>query len=124
MSRTRSGRRDVDWRLSRDFSTPFFTPAFWWTLAAIVLLVVASLLTAVEVAHTDEGDLVRFVRIGTLDEPDLLPPDVHIFTASKQPWVVLPPGTPAVPEYYDAKTLWPPESLARRAALRAATPNP
>ena len=28
--------------------------------------------------------------MGTLDEPDLLPPDIHIFTASKQPWVVLP----------------------------------
>ena len=44
---------------------------------------------------------MRFVRVGTLDEPDRLPPDIHIFTASKQPWVVLPPGMPAVPEYYD-----------------------
>lgn len=25
------------------------------------------------------GDSVRFVRVGTLDEPDRLPPDVHIF---------------------------------------------
>src|SRR5258705_9796074 len=30
------------------------------------------------------GDAVRFVRVGTLDEPDRLPPDVHIFTMSKQ----------------------------------------
>lgn len=63
------------------------------------------------------GDKVRFVRVGTLDEPDRLPPDVHIFTASKQPWVILPPGTPAVPEYYDSKQLWPAESLDRRRAL-------
>ena len=34
----------------------------------------------------------RFVRVGTLDEPDRMPPDIHIFTASKQPWVVLPRG--------------------------------
>ena len=42
-----------------------------------------------------------FVRVGTLDEPDRLPPDIHIFTASKQRWVILPADKPAVPEYYD-----------------------
>ncbi|MGH6991279.1 MAG: GFA family protein, partial [Stellaceae bacterium] len=26
------------------------------------------------------GDRVRFVRVGTLDQPDHLPPDIHIFT--------------------------------------------
>ena len=65
------------------------------------------------------GDIVRFVRVGTLDDPDRLPPSIHIFTSSKQPWVLLPPGTPAVPEYYDAKQYWPAESLARRAAAYA-----
>jgi hypothetical protein len=65
------------------------------------------------------GDAVRFVRVGTLDEPDRLPPDIHIYTASKQPWVVLPPGAPAVAEYYEASEWWPKESLERRAALRA-----
>ena len=53
------------------------------------------------------GRRLRFVRVGTLDDPDRLPPDIHIFTASKQPWVVLPPGTPAVPEYYKASEYWP-----------------
>jgi hypothetical protein len=64
------------------------------------------------------GDAVRFVRVGTLDDPDAMPPDVHIFTMSKQPWVVLPDGVPAVHEFYDMKTTWPKESLERRAALR------
>jgi hypothetical protein len=59
------------------------------------------------------GPIFRFVRVGTLDNPDLLPPDVHIFTASKQPWVVLPAGTPAFAEYYDRKQVWRAESLAR-----------
>jgi len=67
------------------------------------------------------GDTVRFVRVGTLDEPDRLPPDVHIFTASKQPWVILPPDTPAVAEYYQAAELWPAQSLERRAALLSRT---
>jgi len=70
------------------------------------------------------GDAIRFVRVGTLDNPDALPPDIHIFTASKQPWVVLPPGTPAVPEFYKAAEFWPADSLARRAALRARAERP
>ncbi|MDB5479647.1 MAG: aldehyde-activating protein [Caulobacteraceae bacterium] len=68
--------------------------------------------------YAGAGNRVAFVRVGTLDEPDRLPPDIHIFTASKQPWVVLPPDKPAVPEYYDAKALWPPASLERRRILR------
>jgi len=70
------------------------------------------------------GDLLRFVRVGTLDEPDRLPPDIHIFTASKQPWVVLPPGTPAVPGYYRASEMWPPASLERRESLRTRSGQP
>lgn len=67
--------------------------------------------------YAGSGEKVRFVRVGTLDEPDRLPPDIHIFTRSKQPWVVLPPGAAAVPEYYDRAEYWPAASLARRAAL-------
>jgi hypothetical protein len=63
------------------------------------------------------GPLVKFVRVGTLDAPDHLPPDVHIFTASKQPWFVVPPGARAYAEYYARKDVWSAESLARRAAL-------
>jgi hypothetical protein len=65
------------------------------------------------------GDAVRFIRVGTLDEPDRLPPDIHIFTASKQPWVVLPPNVPAVAEYYRTLERWPKESLERRAVILA-----
>ena len=43
-------------------------------------------------------------------------PFMAIYTSTKQPWVVLPPGTPAVPEYYDRKQYWPAESLERRTA--------
>lgn len=68
--------------------------------------------------YAGAGPSVKFVRVGTLDTPDALPPDIHIFTASKQPWVVLPLGTPAVPEYYNRERYWPATSLARREALR------
>jgi hypothetical protein len=68
--------------------------------------------------YAGAGDAVRFVRVGTLDEPDRLPPDIHIYTASKQPWVMIPPGVPAVPEYYRARDHWSAVSLARRKALK------
>ena len=67
--------------------------------------------------YSGAGDAIRFVRVGTLDQPDRLPPDIHIFTGSKQPWVVLDGGAPAVTEYYDREKFWPAESLARRRAL-------
>jgi hypothetical protein len=67
--------------------------------------------------YAGSGEAVRFVRVGTLDEPDRLPPDIHIFTMSKQPWVVLPADTPAVEKFYDRNEYWPEESLARRRAL-------
>jgi hypothetical protein len=69
--------------------------------------------------YSGAGDKARFVRVGTLDNPDLLPPDIHIFTMSKQPWVVLPQGTPACHQYYDREKFWPKESLERRKALLA-----
>jgi hypothetical protein len=69
--------------------------------------------------YSGTGPHIRFVRVGTLDEPGLLPPDIHIFTASKQPWVVLPHGANAVPEYYQRSQYWPEESLRRREALLA-----
>jgi hypothetical protein len=61
---------------------------------------------------------IRVVRVGTLDDPALAPPDIHIFTASKLPWVVLNDGIPAVAEYYRHPEYWPAESLARLATVR------
>jgi hypothetical protein len=74
--------------------------------------------------YSGAGDLVHFVRVGTLLEPDRLPPDIHIFTSSKQPWVVLPEDTPVVPEYYDLEHYWPDDSLERRQVLLKRRPLP
>ena len=69
--------------------------------------------------YSGAGDAVRFIRVGTLDNPDLLPPDIHIFTSTKQPWVTLPPGARAVTEYYDREEVWSADSLERRRRLLA-----
>lgn len=69
--------------------------------------------------YSGAGPRVKFVRVGTLDNPDLLPPDIHIFTSTRQPWVVLPPGVPAVDEYYERERYWPAESMARHRALQS-----
>jgi hypothetical protein len=63
--------------------------------------------------YAGAGERIRFVRVGTLDNPDLLPPDIHIYTASKQPWVVLPSDAPAVAEFYDPAEVWSPEARER-----------
>jgi hypothetical protein len=67
--------------------------------------------------YAGAGDKLRFIRVGTLDHPERCPPDIHIFTSTKQPWVVLPEGAPAVAEYYKSADYWPAESLERRKAL-------
>ena len=59
------------------------------------------------------GDRIHFIRIGTLDHPDAFPPDVHIYTSTKQPWVNLDGGAPAVAEYYRRSEYWPAESVER-----------
>jgi hypothetical protein len=73
--------------------------------------------------YAGAGEAIRFIRVGTLDEPASLPPDIHIYTASKQPWVQLPPDTPAETEFYKVSARWPPESLERRAVLLAKSPR-
>ncbi len=60
---------------------------------------------------------LRFVRVGTLDEPGALPPDVHIYVRSKLPWVTLPDDVPAFEAYYSSKEVWPAASLDRRRAI-------
>jgi hypothetical protein len=69
--------------------------------------------------YAGAGPFVKFVRVGTLDDPDRLPPDIHIFTDSKQPWVVLPPAAATVPQYYKRDEHWPADSIARGDAVRA-----
>lgn len=63
-----------------------------------------------------EGPLTRYVRVGTLDQPARCPPDVHIFTISKQPWLLLSEGVPALERTYERKEeYWSEESMKRLA---------
>jgi hypothetical protein len=69
--------------------------------------------------YSGAGPILKFVRVGTLDNPDLLPPDVHIFTSTKQPWVALPVGGQVYAEYYErgGEQVWSASSLERRQKL-------
>ena len=62
---------------------------------------------------------IRFLRVGTLDNPDLLPPDIHIFTESKQPWVNLPPDDLSVEVFYEYEDVWSIENQEIRKGLLA-----
>ena len=67
------------------------------------------------------ADKLPFLRVGTLDNPDLMPPDVHIYTTTKMPWYVIPEGHYAVDEFYDSSTTWSKESQERYMAWKEAT---
>jgi hypothetical protein len=68
------------------------------------------------------GEKAAFVRVGTLEDPDACPPQVHIFTRSKQPWVVLAEGSPAFEIFYspadDLEVLFGEDGAQRWRALR------
>ena len=61
---------------------------------------------------------IRFIRVGTLDEPEQFPPDVHIYTCSKQPWVILPKKDRRVEMFYEFKETWSLESAERLAKIK------
>src|SRR5262249_38398587 len=62
--------------------------------------------------HAAPGDTV-LLRAGTLDHPETVTPDVHIFTRSKVPWLQLPPGARSFDAFYKLAEVWPGESLER-----------
>jgi len=62
--------------------------------------------------HAAPGDTV-LLRAGTLDRPEAVRPDVHIFTRSKLPWLPLPQGVPAFETMYRIAEFWPAESRER-----------
>ena len=63
------------------------------------------------------GEKVRFIRVGTLDTPAAIPPNIHIYTSTKQDWVQLPEGLPAMPDYYNLDDIWPRDSIERKNRL-------
>jgi hypothetical protein len=68
--------------------------------------------------YAGAGDAMNFVRVGTLDHPDRFPPDIHVFTSSKLPWVKLQAEVPAVPEFYRFKEHWSEENIERYKAAK------
>lgn len=64
--------------------------------------------------YSGGGPAIRFVRVGTLDEPHELVPDVHIYTSTKVPWLTLPDGVEVFQEFYDVARVWAKETNERR----------
>lgn len=70
---------------------------------------------AVWSSYGGKATAMVYLRACTLDDAAALPPQAHIFTRTKLPWVLLPKDIPAFKTWYDRDKLWPPDSLARRA---------
>ena len=45
--------------------------------------------------YPQAGPAIRFVRVGTMDNPDLCPPDIHIYTSSKPASLPRPGNLPS-----------------------------
>ena len=56
---------------------------------------------------------ILFLRAGTLEPPNAVAPDVHIYVESKQPYIVLPAEIPKHSAFYDVMSLWSQASLER-----------
>lgn len=69
--------------------------------------------------YPSAGRKAAFLRVGAMAEPDACPPDIHIFTSTKQDWVVLPEGAPAYAGFYDPGEVWSPELRMRWGAMMA-----
>ena len=59
------------------------------------------------------GEAVVELRVGTLDFPSLMEPDIHIHVESKLDWVTLPEGAKTAQRGHDYKKSWPKSSLKR-----------
>ena len=68
---------------------------------------------ALWVNFSTAGAAIHVVRMGTLDHGELFPPDVHIFTSTKLPWVVLGDDIPAYAEFYTKPEMWSQQSMER-----------
>lgn len=68
--------------------------------------------------YAGAGEAIKFLRVGTLDDPNLMPPRIHVFTSTKQAWVVLPSDLPAFDEFYSPRDTWSEQSLARFKAAK------
>jgi len=68
--------------------------------------------------YSGSGNSIHFIRGGTLDNPEECPPEIHIYTTTKQPWVILPEGIPAKKNFYTKEKYWHKASLKRLEEFR------
>lgn len=57
--------------------------------------------------------MIADVRVGTLDFPSLMEPDVHAFVESKVEWLRLPDNARTSKGHFGHKKMWPESSLER-----------
>jgi hypothetical protein len=64
-------------------------------------------------ANNTIGEAVCDLKVGTLDFPALMEPDVHCFVESKLDWIRLPEGAKSTPKDFKKEEFWPKSSLKR-----------
>ena len=70
------------------------------------------------VSYFGDTEHVAVVKAGTLDNPNLAPPQAHIFVDSKLEWLQLSGDVPIFKAFYDFEATWPADSYSRLQAMR------
>lgn len=70
-------------------------------------------MTALWSVYNIIGPIFYYIRVGTLEDPNLCPPDVHIFLKRKVSWFQVPKNTQGFQEMYNRNEVWAPSSLER-----------
>ena len=67
--------------------------------------------------YPDHGPFLSFIRVGTLNQPHVVTPDIHLFVRSKVPWISLPDGVLKKEELNNIEEVWAEQSIMRRKAI-------
>ena len=70
------------------------------------------------VSYFGDTEHLAVVKVGSLNEPNSLPPQAHVFVDTKLDWVQLDDGLPQFEAFYDFKSLWPKKSYERLLKVR------
>ena len=70
------------------------------------------------VSYFGNTEHLAVIKVGSLSEPNLLPPQAHVFVNTKLDWLKLDDGLPQFQAFYDFKSLWPEKSYERLLKVR------
>ena len=70
------------------------------------------------VSYFGDTEYLAVCKAGSLDDPNLAPPEAHVFVDSKVDWLQIPDSTPSFKKFYNFKETWPAAAYLRLQKIR------